>query len=64
MYPDPRRIKRHPLKTNIADAEYKMFSTLAEFSGLSQAELARIIIREWMATRIAKYRQYQQDRPA
>lgn len=65
MYPDPRRIKRHVIKTNINDAEYKLFATLAEFNGLSQAELTRIIIREWMQTRTAKYRaQYPQERSA
>lgn len=58
MLPHPKFIKRNPIKTQVDDLEYKMFSTMAEFNGLSVAELARIFIREGMERRTRKQGQY------
>jgi len=64
MYPHPKFIKRNPIKTQVDDTDYKMLSAMAEFNGLSIAELARIFIREGMERRMKKQGQYDYASPA
>lgn len=58
MLPHPKFIKRNPIKTQVDDLDYKMFATMAEFNGLTVAELARLFIKEGMERRMKKQGQY------
>ena len=58
MLPHPKFIKRNPIKTQVDDRDYKMFATMAEFNGLTVAELARLFIKEGMDRRTRKQGQY------
>ncbi|MER2512323.1 MAG: hypothetical protein ABTR20_13390 [Candidatus Competibacter sp.] len=64
MYAHPQFIKRNPIKTQVDDQDYKMLSAMAEFNGLSIAELTRIFIQEGIERRVRKQGQYGQSSPA
>lgn len=52
MYAHPKFIKRNPVKTQLDDMDFRMFAAMAEYSGLSSAELARILIQEGIKRRV------------
>lgn len=44
MYPDPKRVKRHRVTTNLDEYEQDLINALVNYTGIDQAALVRELV--------------------